>query len=202
MGLSKQQRAFIEHYLQCFNATEAARLAKYSERTARQQGSRLLSNVDILAAIETRLSELKMQSDEVLVRLAAQARGSMADFVRVNDRGEVSINLKAAQAKNSLHLVKKVRKTVKRGKIEETTVEIELYDAQAALGHLARIHGLYQDKLQVDWRVELQEAGLDPDAVESELVAQFERHIRDGAERLARGGAEEGTGTGTSTATD
>lgn len=196
MGLRKKQLAFIEHYLQCYNATEAARRAGYSERSAYSIGHENLSKPEIRAAIDDRLSLLQMQSDEVLVRLSAQARGSMADFVRVNDRGEVSINLKAAQAKNNLHLVKKVRKTVKRGKIEETTVEIELYDAQAALAHLARIHGLYQDKLQVDWRVELQEAGLDPDAVESEIVSEFEKHLRAGAERFAGGGAGESESAG------
>lgn len=197
VALSKKQKAFVEHYLTCFNATAAARRAGYSERTARQQGSRLLMKVDIRAEIDDRLNALQMQADEVLTRLTAQARGSMGDFITVDGRGAVNINLTAARDKSSLHLVKKIRKVTKRSKTgNETTVEIELYDAQAALTQLARIHGLNNDRVQVDWRVEFEQAGIDPDAIESELVAEFERHIRAGAERTVAAGAGDGENTG------
>lgn len=45
--MNARQRSFCEHYAACGNAAEAARRAGYSERTARQQGERLLTNVDI-----------------------------------------------------------------------------------------------------------------------------------------------------------
>lgn len=196
MGHNGKRQAFVEHYLRCFNAAEAARLAGYSERTARQQGSRLLTKVDIQAAIEARLNELKMQADEVLVRLTDQARGSMADFIEVDESGDVNINLKAAKANNSLHLVRKIRKTTKHGKTgNETSVEIELYDSQAALVQLSRIHGLNNDRVQVDWRFEFEQAGIDPDAIKSELVAEFEQHIRAGANRVNAGGTGDSEGT-------
>lgn len=41
-----------EYYASCGNAAEAARRAGYSEKTARQQGERLLTNVDILAYVK------------------------------------------------------------------------------------------------------------------------------------------------------
>ncbi|MFA9203068.1 MAG: terminase small subunit, partial [Flavobacteriales bacterium] len=44
MTTAKQQR-FIDEYLIDFNATQAAIRAGYSSDTAKQQGSRLLSNV-------------------------------------------------------------------------------------------------------------------------------------------------------------
>lgn len=47
----KQQR-FVEEYLIDLNATQAAIRAGFSAATAKQQGSRLLSDVDIRAAIE------------------------------------------------------------------------------------------------------------------------------------------------------
>lgn len=202
VALTKRRRAFVEHYLQCFNATEAAKRAEYSPKTAYSIGHELLKIPEVSAAIEARLNELKMQADEVLVRLTDQARGSMADFVEVDESGDVSFNLSAARDAKSLHLVKKIKKTVKRGTVNETTIEIELYDAQAALAHLARVHGLYQDKVQVDWRIELEQAGLNPDVIESELVAEFERHIRAGKERADLAGAGDGESTGTSTVHD
>lgn len=46
--MTARQRAFCEHYAACGNAAQAAREAGYSERTARSQGQRLLTNADIL----------------------------------------------------------------------------------------------------------------------------------------------------------
>lgn len=46
----KQQR-FVEEYLIDLNATQAAIRAGYSAATAKQQGARLLTNVDVRAAV-------------------------------------------------------------------------------------------------------------------------------------------------------
>ncbi|MDR2489717.1 MAG: terminase small subunit [Desulfovibrio sp.] len=51
-GLTVRQRRFVEAY--AGNATEAAVKAGYSEKTARSQGQRLLTNADIQAAIQGR----------------------------------------------------------------------------------------------------------------------------------------------------
>lgn len=51
--LTDKQRSFIEHYCSNgFNATQAAISAGYSEKTAQEQSSRLLSNVMISDAIQ------------------------------------------------------------------------------------------------------------------------------------------------------
>jgi hypothetical protein len=50
-ALSPKQRRFIEEYLIDSNATQAAIRAGYSKRTARAQGQRLLTNVDISAEL-------------------------------------------------------------------------------------------------------------------------------------------------------
>jgi len=91
MTLTTKQQAFVEHYLRCWNRTQAAIDAGYSAHSARKQGSRLSTNVDIQAAIQERLAELKMSADEVLARLAAHARSSMADFLRV-DEEEITLS--------------------------------------------------------------------------------------------------------------
>jgi len=51
-GLTVRQRKFVEAYQG--NATEAAIAAGYSAKTAKAQGSRLLTNVDVAKAIEKR----------------------------------------------------------------------------------------------------------------------------------------------------
>ena len=52
-GLTEKQHRFVDEYLVDLNATQAAIRAEYSEKTARQQGQRLLTNADIQAAIHT-----------------------------------------------------------------------------------------------------------------------------------------------------
>ena len=138
--LNPKNALFVEHYLQCWNATEAAKRAGYSEKTAYSQGSRLLKNAEIKGVIQTRISEVAMGADEVLVRLAAHGRGSMEQFLTITDGGYGRLDFKKAQGGFALHLVKKF-------KSGEDGVEIELYDAQAALVHLGRHHALFTDKI-------------------------------------------------------
>lgn len=64
---------FIDEYLVDLNATQAAIRAGYSERTAKSQGHRLLTNVDIRARIEelkkSRADRLNLDAYWVLKRL-------------------------------------------------------------------------------------------------------------------------------------
>lgn len=45
--LSLKQQKFCEYYVELANATEAAKRAGYSEKTAYSQGQRMLKNVEI-----------------------------------------------------------------------------------------------------------------------------------------------------------
>lgn len=49
--MNDKQKRFVAEYLIDFNATQAAIRSGYSEKTARSQGQRLLTNVDIKKAI-------------------------------------------------------------------------------------------------------------------------------------------------------
>jgi len=54
MALTNKQRKFVSEYLIDMNATEAAKRAGYSVKTAKQQGSRLLTNVDVQNEVQRR----------------------------------------------------------------------------------------------------------------------------------------------------
>lgn len=75
---------FIVEYLRTNNATKAAIAAGYSEKTARQQGSRLLSNVDIRAEIQAQRKEMvaaaKVDAQDVLARLKDEVEADIADL--------------------------------------------------------------------------------------------------------------------------
>ncbi|NBX03922.1 MAG: terminase small subunit [Alphaproteobacteria bacterium] len=77
MALKEQQKRFCKEYVIDCNATQAAIRAGYAKQTAKQQGSRLLTNVDVSAEIE-RLSasvhkKLEISAERVLQELAAIA---------------------------------------------------------------------------------------------------------------------------------
>lgn len=58
--LTDKQELFAREYLKDLNATQAAIRAGYSEKTARSQANRMLTNVDI----ENRIAELKSVRNE------------------------------------------------------------------------------------------------------------------------------------------
>lgn len=83
MNLNDQQIAFCEYYVAELNATQAAIDAGYSPKTARQQGSRLLTNVNIIAYTDALLQEMENKriasADEVLKFLTSAMRGEIKD---------------------------------------------------------------------------------------------------------------------------
>ena len=133
MALTRKRRVFIEEYLRCWNGAEAARCAGY--KFPRRQAFRLLTNVDIKEEIKRRIDELAMQADEVLLRLAEQARGLNKDFFTIDGH----IDALAILSADKTHLIKKTKQT-KYG------LEIELYDAQVALEKIGRAHGLFVER--------------------------------------------------------
>lgn len=137
-----KQRLFVAHYVACLNATEAAKQAGYSPTTARQMGSENLSKPYIRAAIDAAMADATMPRNEILARLAAQARADLGDFFTGSGRG-VKLDLKAAKAAGLMPLVKKYSKT-KQG------VSIELHDSQAALIQLGKHHKLWTDVQEVN----------------------------------------------------
>ena len=147
---------FVDSYLQCFNATQAALAAGYSEKTAHAQGWENLRKPEIAETISRRLSETAMGADEVIRRLGEHARGNFKPFlIQTPDNESIAVDLTTPQARANLHLIKKItqRKIIRtKGddeEIEDTTLSIELYDAQAALTTLAKHHGLLTDKTEI-----------------------------------------------------
>ncbi len=71
--LTPKQEMFAEEFLIDLNATQAAIRAGYSKRTARSQGQRLLTNVDIAEAIQKAMAErgkrTEVEADYVLTSI-------------------------------------------------------------------------------------------------------------------------------------
>lgn len=83
MPLRNKQRVFVESYLTTWNATQAAREAGYSERSAYSIGQENLKKPAISAYIQARLSDVCMTADECLVLLAGLARNSESENIQL-----------------------------------------------------------------------------------------------------------------------
>lgn len=155
-GFTPKQRAFIEAYLGRANgnATEAARLAGYSD--AAVSGSENKRNQAIWAEISKTLNERSLAAGEVVSRLSEQARGEHTAFVRTKrPDGEPCapyVDVEALIAAGKAHLIKGIKMT-RHGP------QVEFYDAQAALQLIGRHHGLFTDKLEIPNGVSVSHSG-------------------------------------------
>lgn len=81
--MTPRQKKFCEYYIQSGNATDAARKAGYSEKTARAIGNENLTKPDIQAYIHERVGDqdknLVADADEVLRFYSAVMRGEVKD---------------------------------------------------------------------------------------------------------------------------
>jgi phage terminase small subunit len=140
--LNIQQLAFIDFYLGAanFHATNAAKMAGYSEKTAYSIGSRLLKNVEVDAEIKRRL----MDKAEIEARLNEHARGDLSDLL--DDKGK--FDLKTAKTSGKSRLLKELTVTVDKT-ANRISYKYKIHDPQAALDKLARMQGLYNDNLNI-----------------------------------------------------
>lgn len=141
--LNIKQKRFADEYLICSNATEAAKKAGYSEKTAKQQGQRLLTNVDLKNYIDERLkileSEKIAQADEVMQYFTKVLRGEETEeVVVIEGQGD------------GVTEARKIKK------------EVSPKDKLKAAELLGKRYGLFTDKLQLeDTSVELNIKGFE-----------------------------------------
>lgn len=81
--LTPKQKAFADYYIECGNASEAARRAGYSPKTAEKIGSENLQKPEISAYIQERMTQQDAtrvaSADEVLRFYSSVMRGQEKD---------------------------------------------------------------------------------------------------------------------------
>ncbi|MER3115332.1 MULTISPECIES: terminase small subunit [Bacillus] len=87
MKLTEKQKRFADYYIELGNATEAARKAGYSSKTAKSIGQENLTKPDIKSYIKERLNEKDAEriasQDEILEFLTAVMRGEKTEQIPV-----------------------------------------------------------------------------------------------------------------------
>ena len=126
MKITPKQEKFVDYYIQTANATEAAKLAGYSAKTAYSIGNENLKKPDIKQAIDERLNNLKnertAETKEVLENLTA--------VMRSNAKEEVLIAVK--------------------GKVQRLSKTPSVRDRLRAIELLCKINGWFQDKATLE----------------------------------------------------
>lgn len=159
--LTPKHRQFVAEYLVDLNATKAARRCGYSAKTAKQQGARLLTNVDVRAAIQRgqarKLDKVDLTADRVLEELARVAFGNLQDLVTATG-ADIPLHQLPRAVAAALASREVVMKNAAAGddKIDRV-LKVKMVDKVPALGLLARHFALLVDRVQVTGEVSLGE---------------------------------------------
>lgn len=133
--MTPKQAAFVDEYLIDLNATQAAIRAGYSEKTAQEQSSRLLSNVIVSQHIQKLMGEREKRvgrtADDVLRDIESVKADAMQ---RVTDRFGNLVMFDHSAALKALELEGKHRKMFTdkvehSGGVEITKIERVIVDA-------------------------------------------------------------------------
>jgi hypothetical protein len=174
--LTCKQRIFVDEYLRCFNAAESARRAGYSERSAREIGRKLLTNIDIKAEVDQRLKESRASADEALDRLSDYSRGYVGMFFKIVDEWmfhplpeyqileekEVTEEVDGEKVTRICYRVKYVALDTERvmdpryshlikkfTNSRRTGLSIEMYSAHEANRDILKVEGKFTDRVDV-----------------------------------------------------
>ena len=154
MALNLQQAKFLKAYLKSGNATQAAIEAGYSENTARQIGSELLTKPDIKAAVEKAINKLEISAENVLAEIAKLAFSNMGDYVQPNADGTQLVPDFSRLTRDQMACIQEIKVDEtggsgdgKRERIQRTT--FKLADKGLNLERLGRNLKLFTDKLEV-----------------------------------------------------
>jgi phage terminase small subunit len=175
--LTPRERLFVERYLLCFNATQAAREAGYSERSAYAQGSRLLKRHEIKAAIESALSDRTLKNlelaEKVIQELALISMSDIVDVIDVRPTGSFLLRpldqLKPEVRRLILEVSQtKTEYTDPQGVVHEVVEQkVKLHPKVAALQTLTRVLGL-----EAPTRVKQEVTGKDGKPIQAEVKSK------------------------------
>lgn len=106
-NLTDKQLLFATEYIKTANATQAALKAGYSENSARQQGSRLLSNANVSQYIQSHMEKKNKSTiataDEVLEYLTKVMNGEEKDAFGLDT--SIADRTKAAELLGKRHML-------------------------------------------------------------------------------------------------
>ena len=142
--LNPKQQRFVDEYLIDLNATRAAIRAGYSDRTAEQQGSRLLGNAKVAAAVQEGRGRIADKLEVTQERI-------VAEFARMAFYDPSALGVEGITGPEDIaKLPEDVRRAIVGWSWDKAgNFTLKLADKNAALTNLGRHLGMFKDKLDV-----------------------------------------------------
>lgn len=150
--LPPRQARFAAEYVVDLNATAAAIRAGYSAKTAQQQGSRLLSNVMVAAAVRVAKAErahrTEVTADHVVRELACIGFGDIRRLFDETGRLRAVSDLPddVAAFLASVEVLRERTTIAGEATTEESTVKVKAWDKLRALELLGKHLGIFKDQ--------------------------------------------------------
>ena len=148
--LTANRARFVDEYLIDLNATQAAVRAGYSQRSARMQGQRLLTNDDIQSAIavamHARAERTHVTQDRVLLELARLAFSDIRRAIRWNAAGIELVNRTELDDETGPAIAEIAQIATAHG----VNVQVRMYDKLGALVTLGRHLGMFTAHPELD----------------------------------------------------
>lgn len=157
-----RQRLFILHYLKSYNATQAAKDAGYSAKSAENQGGRMIRKAQVQEAIAEEehniANKLCVSKDKIMKEMSLIGFSNIDEHLTVDDGGTVralsfdELPLGASRAIKKIkekRIIKSVQGTKDKPSedvILESTFEFELYDKITALVNMGKELGMFRDR--------------------------------------------------------
>lgn len=144
-----RQEEFCQQYVIDYHGTKAAIKAGYSKKTANEQASRLLANVNIKERIaklqEEKAERNKLKADDIIQELRALGFWSINDFIKKGNLIKDISRLDRSMAKPVIGIkTKETQITVGDATTKETTTELKMADKINALVNLGRHIGIFE----------------------------------------------------------
>lgn len=152
MALARKHARFVAEYLKDLNATQAAIRAGYSKKTAKAQGSRLLTKADIAQAVASgtakQLASAELTATRVLEEYRRLAFMDARSFF--DDRGNLKPFSELTEEQGSaLAGFEAIIKNAQAGDgVTDTIHKIKFWDKTRALESLAKHFGLLTEKVE------------------------------------------------------
>lgn len=172
MALRDKQRAFVDEYLIDLNATQAAIRAGYSQKTAQEQGARLLSKAIVQAALSERMKDREIRTEITQDRVLQEiARVAFFDPRKLfNDDGSpkrlIDLDDDSAAVVAGLDVATIGNAEVGVGQITKYKIADKMKALDQCMSHL----GIGKTKVELSGKVEMPTEALD-----AKIVALIEK---------------------------
>lgn len=145
--LTEKQLRFVERYMVCANASQAAKEAGYSEQTASMQGYQLLQKTLVAEEIrrrqEARAKALEITQARVLQEIAMLAYSDIGDVCRWTEGGHLHITPTEEMLPQHRRAIESIKRTEKQaGEMTIVECEVKMHSKVQTLKLLAKHMGL------------------------------------------------------------